>query len=142
MYQGHRNPQTLFHPLGEGLYLALRSFRQAYLFQLLHQQAGRGPDPAHFGEEGEVLVGAEVEIEVGSLDNGPYPPEDLPAMRPQVHTEYLDLAGRGRDQGQQHPDRRRFSGTVLTQETINIRLVHGKGEGIDGAEPFELLGKT
>ena len=53
-------------------------------------------------------------------------------MGPEIHSKDLYFPGCGSDQGEQHTDRGRLTGPVLTQKTVYIRGLHGKGQIIDG----------
>jgi len=63
-------------------------------------------------------------------------------MRPQVHPEDLYFSCRRGDQRQQHTDGGGFSRPILSKEAIYIRLLYGKGQGIDSFQLPKMLGKA
>ena len=99
----------------------------------------RCADVAGFGggvadvEPAQVLPPGDVGVERRALDERADAGQDATPPRAAWRwPEHLDLAGVGRDQAEQHPDRRRLARPVRAEEAVDRAAGHDEVDRVDG----------
>ena len=130
--------QPALHPARERAHERRAAIGQAH--ELEHRVEPRGhagaSQPIDGGVEAQVLLGAEMLVERGLLEDEADAPANLGALPHDVESRHPGAAGRGPQQRAKHLDRRRLAGTVGPEEAEQLPRRHAQvdaAHGFDGA---------
>ena len=77
----------------------------------------------HGAEDLQILVGREIEIEIGFLNNSAHPGKDCTPMPVEIFSKDFDRARSGSQKREDHPDRRALPCTVWSEKAKDISSV-------------------
>ena len=134
MQQRLRNAESLFHSMRECLDLALGPLVQSDDLQHPHDIPVAHIRPRQPPQQLHILVRREVVVEVGSLHDRTNAPQDIVPVPVKGLAKKLDAAGCWFDQRQHHSNGGALSGTIGTEEAVDVTLVHGQFQTINSGE--------
>ncbi len=138
--QAARNPQPLAHPLRVARDLLGGALGQPDAFDRAIN-AAEGLRPADRGQQPKVLATAEVVVEMRLLDDRADPRERVGAVLGNRETAQAHGARVRAGQAEQHPDRRRLAGAVVSEKAIGAAARDAQGHAVDGDPLAEALGE-
>jgi hypothetical protein len=93
-----------------------------------------GVDVVELGVESQVLLGGEVAVERGVLEDQADVPAHVVALGDDVEAADARGAGRGQRQGAEHVDRRALAGAVGAEEAEDLARRDGERHAADGLD--------
>src|SRR5690606_17693439 len=119
MQEGTRQGELLLHSLGVAFEDLMAPLVQVDLTQHRSNPLVQPLDAVELPEEAEILVGRHLLVKVLNLGQDADAPLDIEVVLRELLSEEPHLAFGGRDEPQDHHDRRRLAGSVWAQKAVN-----------------------